>query len=614
MKDAELAWGLLNRQDKRRFWALLALMLVNGSLEICGIGLIFPYIGIIGDPELIHRNVWLEKFYQLARLTTFNQLVVLLSALLLGVFIFKNCYGLFLQRRLLRFAMLKQLDLGKMQMVTCVLRPYEYFLSHNSSAIVRNLTSSIPNVCNGVIVPWLNLLTDMFMVIGVLALIIFVQPLAALIAIGVAGPLSWLLFSACKNRILKYGTEQNSEYRAVVKHSTETLQGIKEIKASGRGGYFVDRYVESASRYLRALQHYSFLVVVPRSSLEVIMVGTVTLVVLIMLFFSKTPIQQVVPLLAVYATAAVRVMPSFNRIIMSMNGIRFYRASTQEVMSEYREGQVLTAEQPSRSPVDASAWQFRQSVELREVDFQYSGSREAIFNRLSLRIKRGESVAFIGRSGSGKSTLVDLILGLLEPAAGVIAVDGRDIRTDLEAWQQQVGYIPQQIYLMDDTLKRNVALGVADAAVDLEQLDRVLKMADLQEFVSGLPRGTETMLGEHGVMLSGGQRQRIGIARALYRQPSLLIMDEATSALDNISERKVIEAISTLSGSVTVIMVAHRLSTVKYCNQIYLLEKGRIVDFGDYAHIEERHPYFINPAGEANKPMPSDVQLLGRSR
>lgn len=598
MQDAKLAWELFDRHDKHRFWALLVFMLVNGGLEMCSMGLIFPYIGIIGDPGLMRRNVLLGKIIGFLGLTNFNHLIVFLSLLLLGLFIFKNLFGLFLQNLLLRFALQKQLALCRMQMNTCIIRPYEYFLTHNSADVVRNLTNAIPNVCTGVILPWLNVLTEVFLMTGVLTLIIYVQPVAALIAIGVVGPLAFVLFKACRQRTLGYGNEQNLQYRSMLKHSAETLQGIKEIKASGRGKYFVDRYLKSTYHFLLAGRRYSFMVNVPRAFLEVTMIGAITLVVLVMLYFTHERIQQVVPLLALYAAAAVRVMPSFNRIITAMNGIRFSQASLSEVVSEYREGLRLDAAQiPDKDSAAERTWVLRQAVELRDIVFRYAGAGETLFDGLSLRIRQGECVAFIGRSGSGKSTLVDLILGLLSPESGVVEVDGHGICSDLSAWQRQVGYVPQQIYLVDDTLLRNVALGVADEDIDLERLRNVIAMADLKNYVDELPQGLATLVGEQGVMLSGGQRQRIGIARALYRQPSLLIMDEATSALDNISERKVIEAISALGKSVTVIMVAHRLSTVRYCDQVYLLDKGRVVDFGDYDHIAERHPYFINPGG-----------------
>ena len=608
MQSAKLAWELLDRGDKRRFWVLLVLMVINGGLEMCGMGLVLPYIGIIGDPGLIHRNASLEGVYRFLGLANFNQFVVLLSFLLFGMFLFKNAFGLFLQNLLLRFAFLKQLDLGRMQMRICIVRPYEYFLTHNSADIVRNLTSSIPSVCAAVIVPWLTLLTDLVMTAGLLVLIVYIQPVAALAAIGVIGPLSYLIFRACRHRVLHYGTEQNREYRAMVKHSTEALQGIKEIKASGRGDYFVDRYLESSRLYLRAMRLFSFVGNVPRAVLETAMVGAITLVVLVMMWVAKGQLQNAVPLLAVYAAAGVRVMPACNRMIIALNSIRFHTSTLEIVSAEVRESQRLNADE--RAPAKTAQMPFQRALDLDEIGFRYEGSSEMLFDGLSLRINRGESVAFIGRSGSGKSTLVDLILGLLSPLSGTVKVDGREISEDPGPWQKQVGYIPQQIYLVDDTLARNVALGLTESEMDLDRLRRVIAMADLQDLVNDLPLGLDTLIGEHGVMLSGGQRQRLGIARALYRQPSLLIMDEATSALDNISERKVIEAISALGDSVTVIMVAHRLSTVKYCDRVFLLDKGRIIDSGNYEKIAERHPYFINPAGGSANPATESIHLV----
>ena len=429
-----------------------------------------------------------------------------------------------------------------------------------------------------------------------------------MVALGVTGPLAYLLFRVCKQQILRYGEDQNKEYRTMVKHSTEALQGIKEIKASGRGDYFVDRYLQSARLFLRALRLNNFLSAMPRAALEVMMIMAITLVVLVVLYFSHDQIQKIVPLLAVYAAVAVRVLPAINRIIMAMNGIRFNHASLLVVAAEQRESERLNAMQVAPAQrAQGPARRFQRAVELQEIGFRYAGSSETLFAGLSLTIKRGESVAFIGRSGSGKSTLVDLILGLLDPVSGAVKVDGESVRDALPAWQQQVGYIPQQIYLVDDTLAHNVALGISETEIDSARLNEVIAMADLQELINELPQGLNTVVGEHGVMLSGGQRQRIGIARALYRRPALLIMDEATSALDNISERKVIQAISALGDSVTVIMVAHRLSTVRYCDQVYLLERGRIADSGDYEHIAERHPYFINP-GKSTKPAQHSTQ------
>jgi len=359
-----------------------------------------------------------------------------------------------------------------------------------------------------------------------------------------------------------------------IQHLQQGLGGAKDVKLLGREGDFLAQYHLHHAQSARVGELQSTLQQLPRLWLELLAVGGLALLVFVMLG-RGVELTSIVPTLGLFAAAAFRLMPSVSRVLASVQAVRY----AMPVINTLHEELKLAAPEPAIRTTDQGR-RFYREIRLTDVAYSYPGADTPALHGLTLAIKKGESVGFIGSSGSGKSTLVDVILGLLPPSNGSVLVDGQDIQEQLRTWQDQIGYVPQSIYLTDDTLRRNVAFGIPDEHIDDAAVQRAIRDAQLEEFVGGLPNGVESIVGERGIRLSGGQRQRIGIARALYHDPSVLVMDEATSALDATTESGVMEAVTALRGSKTILIVAHRLTTVGQCDRIYRLESGTVVAEG----------------------------------
>jgi ABC-type multidrug transport system fused ATPase/permease subunit len=353
------------------------------------------------------------------------------------------------------------------------------------------------------------------------------------------------------------------------------------VKLLGREAEFLAQYGTHNAQSARVAQHQAALMHIPRLALEILAVGGLAALVFAMVAQGRG-MASIAPTLGLFAAAAFRLMPSVNRILNSLNGIRYCAPAVGTVHEELK----LKAGMP---PVErrhaAEGLRFKSEIRMTGLAYSYPGAATPALSGIEMTVRKGEAVGFVGASGAGKSTLVDVLLGLFAPGAGMVLVDGRNIAGDLRAWQDQIGYVPQSIYLTDDTVRRNVAFGLANDEIDDAAVERALRAAQLHDFVASLPQGVETMVGEKGVRLSGGQRQRIGIARALYHDPGVLVLDEATSALDTATERGVMQAVAALHGSKTIVIVAHRLSTVEQCDRLYQLERGRVVAEGTPAEL-----------------------------
>jgi ATP-binding cassette subfamily C protein len=370
-------------------------------------------------------------------------------------------------------------------------------------------------------------------------------------------------------------------YQAV----NQGLGSVKEIKVLGREFYFVERFRQASLDTAVFRIREGTVSQVPQLFLEAIVVAGLVLVVVVLLQRS-TSLDQLAPVLSVFALAAFRLIPSINKIVGCAAQIKASAVAVDDVADELGRSAVS---QPTAPPQALSAFAFRDCLTIDQLSYRYPGGRSAVLSGVELVIRRGESIALVGPSGAGKTTLADVILGVLQPMAGRILVDGRDVTSDLRGWQTKIGYVPQSIYLTDDTLRRNIALGLPDELIDATQLADAIKLAHLDAVIEQLPEGLDSLVGEHGVRLSGGQRQRVGIARALYHRPEMLVLDEATSALDNVLEREVSQAIATLGGQITMIIVAHRLSTARQCDRVVLMKAGRVEASGRFHDLVERN-------------------------
>jgi ABC-type multidrug transport system fused ATPase/permease subunit len=419
----------------------------------------------------------------------------------------------------------------------------------------------------------MQLVTESLVVLGLSVLLLLVEPVGALIVVSVIGAAAWLFHRLTRNHIERWGKERLFHDGFRFQHLQQGLSAVKDVKLLGREEEFLAQYRRHNKLSARAARLQSTIQQLPRLWLEVLAVAGLAALVLVMLGQGRD-IGTILPTLAVFGAAAFRLMPTVNRMISSVQSLRYGLSVIDTLYEEFK------LYVPVPSSVVREKLSFEDALEVENVWFKYSGASEPSIQNLSVMIRKGESIGFIGPSGAGKSTLIDLLLGLLEPDSGEIKLDGTNILNALRSWQDQIGYVPQSMFLTDDSLRRNVAFGLAEEQIDEAAVWRALRAAQLDGFVQTLPDGLDTVVGERGVRLSGGQRQRIGIARALYHDPSVLVLDEATSSLDTMTENSVMQAVRSLKGSKTIIIVAHRLSTVEYCDRLYRLESGKVVEQG----------------------------------
>jgi ABC-type multidrug transport system fused ATPase/permease subunit len=458
-------------------------------------------------------------------------------------------------------------------------QPFTFHLQRNSATLIRNSQNSA-SVMSGTIDPILSIAADALVTTGMMVLLLVIEPKGTIITILVFALSSIALRRFSSRRIRLWGEAQNFHKGMIIQHLQQGFGGVKDVKILGRENYFVNQYSDHLDGNANVLRRFSLAQAVPRFGLEILMmIGLASLVSTMVL--SGQELTGILPVLGLFGAAAFRLLPAVNRSILSAQTINLNRPLVDGVAADLGLS-ISTTSTPSVHSHLAS------SISVRDLSFSYEMTSTQALAGVSIDIARGEAVGLVGPSGSGKSTLVDILLGLLEPTSGRVLVDGSDIHDNLRGWQDQIGYVPQSIFLTDDTLLRNVAFGLPKDQIDNDAVKSAIRSAQLEDFVASLPDGLDTIVGERGVRLSGGQRQRIGIARALYNNPDVLVLDEATSSLDTETEHGVMQAVQALQGEKTVIIVAHRLSTVEYCDRLYRLENARIVDEGTFSEVTSR--------------------------
>jgi ABC-type multidrug transport system fused ATPase/permease subunit len=450
-------------------------------------------------------------------------------------------------------------------------QPYTFHLQRNSAELVRNVTGEV-GIFTSVLNSALLLFSEILVLLGIAVLLLLVEPLGALIVVVVLGVAAWGFHRITRERISRWGVERQLHDGLRIQHLQQGLGGAKDVKLLGRESDFLTQFRTHNTKSARVWKLQSTLQNFPRLMFELLAVTGLAILVLTMLSQGRG-MASIIPTLGLFAAAAFRLMPSANRVLGAIQALRY----SLPVVNTLDEEMKLISHDPLLKK-DEEVNSFKSEIHLKNVTYNYPGAASSALDDVTLTVLKGESVGLIGSSGSGKSTLVDVILGLLTPNSGQVEVDGHDIQQNLRRWQDQIGYVPQTIYLTDDTLRRNVAFGLATEQIDDIAVNRAIKAAQLEEFVAALPEGLNTIVGERGVRLSGGQRQRIGVARALYHDPNVLVLDEATSALDGATEFGVMEAIKALQGSKTILIVAHRLSTIEHCDRLYKFEAGKLVE------------------------------------
>ncbi|ASK64449.1 ABC transporter [Virgibacillus phasianinus] len=553
------------------------MMIIAALFETVGIGLIVPFVGIITNPNIIQEQAVLSNIYELFNFQSTTSFVIFSVIVLLSIFVLKNLYLLLFNYAQFRVILNQQVKLSGELFKEYLTKPYTFHLQRNTADLLRNVNGEVSRVFQGIIMSGFQLFTEILVTTCILVLLLVTAPVATIVASILLGGSVFLFFAILRKKISLLGKEQQKVSGTMIKWVNQGLGASKEVKVSGKENFFIKAYKGQSqikannSRYMKMLEQ------VPRLFIETLLVSIVLITMLIVVF-QGTSTSQIVSTMALFTMAAFRLMPSITRVVALTTTIRY----SQPALSVVYEDLFMNTEESINSKKDFASINkgkktYTDSIKLNGVSFRYPNQLENSIKDVSLTIPIGQSVAFIGESGAGKTTLVDIILGLFRPESGSVLVDGKNLHEQKSIWQQKIGYIPQAIFLSDDTIRGNVAFGINDNQIADEEVWRALEQAQMKEFVEALPERLETTVGERGVRLSGGQRQRIGIARSLYHNPEILFMDEATSALDNETEKEIMKAIDGLKGEKTLIIIAHRLSTIENCDIVFEINNGGLV-------------------------------------
>jgi ABC-type multidrug transport system fused ATPase/permease subunit len=591
MRETVRKLNALLTPAQRRRWLLLApLLCLTGVVETVATGLVFLLIKIASEPTFGLRAPGLGRILAYFPGAGGRGIVLGYGAFLAAFFVCRSLLLLVVKYVEARAVADTIAGLSARVLESYLAAPFAVHLRHSSSELAYDATSAVDRAVEQGMGSFVQIVAELLVSLG---LAVFLIAMAPLVTLGTAFALVLMAGTALrvtKRSSRRWGRQREDLSRQAQKDVQQSLGGIRELKVLGRERSFLESFAALGRRLARMRQRHQTLMAVPRLAIETIFVCCVVLI----MALAQTRHDGgsgIVPLLGLYAYAGFRMIPSANRLIFQVDVIRgAARAIAQlhEHLSEFGGGARLEASADEGRP----ALKFEQALVLDRVSFGYEGGHSAVLTEVSAVIRRGESVAVVGATGAGKSTLIDLVLGLLHPTSGRITVDGVDIQTARRAWQSRIGYVPQAAFLFEDSIRKNVALGIPLAEIDEERLREALRMAQLADFVATLPEGLDTLVGERGVRLSGGQRQRVAIARALYHQPEMLVFDEATAALDNQTEREVTRAIEGLKGRKTVLIIAHRLTTVRRCDSLLFLREGRVHAAGSFDRLLEDSPEF----------------------
>jgi len=588
---------LLPKGDGLKVVVLFFMMLIAAVLEIAGIGMIPAFVAIVAVPEKVLEYELIEPVLTFLNIANAQDLLIWGSGLLVLVFIFKSAYLIIFAYVEARFLLNRKFKISRRMMSTYMQAPYTFHLGRNSSEIVRNIIGEVNILINRVIQGFLRMGKDGVMTLTILLSLLYFEPIITLVVIMLSGvgAGSFILFT--QKKMKKLGIEELEHRNQMMKAVYQGINGLKDARVLNREAEFIHQYSSEALKSTRINTYTRFIQQMPRPIVEVSAVLGMMLISVLMVW-QGPPMAAIIPTLTLFAMATVRLMPAVQSISSMYTSLQYNIASLYPLYDDLKLLENDTKEfQADRRKTKKINLQDK--IEVKELYYSYPESSEQALRGISVAIPKGQAVAFVGESGAGKTTIVDLLLGLLKPAKGEITVDGKDIFENLSGWQRNIGYIPQSIFLADDTLRKNIAFGLPEKEIDDKKVKRALKSAQLDKLLESLPEGLETIVGEHGTRLSGGQRQRVGIARALYHNPEVLVMDEATSALDNITEQQVTAAIESLMGERTIVIIAHRLTTVMNCDRLYLMENGEIIEEGTYNELVQKSIQFREMALEA---------------
>ena len=556
---------LITRRQRLGLVLLAILLLLGMVMEVFGLGILLPAITLILDPDIINKNEYFGSISDYLGLDSHLKFVFYFLAIVLIIYLIKTLFLIFLTFKQNRFLNNINAYISNLLFEKYLRAPYSFHLSRNSTSLIKNLQVEViyfQVYCLAL----LTIVIESGLVVAVIATLIYIEPVGA-ISVGLFfGVLSYLFYSIFKVKLKGWGSYREKLDEQISKITIESLSVIKELNVLGKQNFFIELFSKLNYSKSRISSNHATISQLPRFYLELISIVGLVGFIFIMLLKGENP-NSLITILGVFVAATFRLIPSLNRILAAFQNLKYYNKTIGLLYSEIQTNNLVVEE-------ETFDFKFKNEIVFENVNFKYSLENDLIFNSLNFKIKKGQTIGLIGNSGSGKSTFVDILIGLLKPTSGQILVDSQDISKSISSWQKKIGYFSQDIHLIDDSILNNIALGVEKDEINLDSIEKCLESAQLKSFIEQLPNGINTKVGDKGVQISGGQKQRIGLARALYYNPEILILDEATSSLDNETENEVMKAIELLSDNKTIIIIAHRLSTLNFCDQVFELKNS----------------------------------------
>ena len=582
----------LTKGQHKSLIVMTFLFLFISIVEVFGTGIVGPFIAVATNPDLIKTNYWLSIVYRQFEFSSAQNFTFALGSIVIIAFYIKAFLSFNAQKFVFQFGYTLKGDLSAKLLKAYLAAPYSFHLRINSATLIQNVIGTTDNVCIGVVMPLLTSISNATVILALTLLLIQASPMA-LVMIALLLPIVIGLIESLRSRLAFWSKEGWGASAEMIRILNHGLGGLKETRVIGCESYFEQQMKQQTKRYannLTLVQGYGNL---PRFAIEAFMITFIVGFTLLFLYLNQGQEQNLTAILGIFALASIRLLPAISNLVGNINTFRANTFAIDKLFADLKEiegERIAITDSRDRSKnlsssADRSPLLFRKEIVFDKITFQYPESSTKSLDKISLTIKKGESIGLIGKSGAGKTTLVDVLLGLFTPGSGDITVDGVSVYDNLRDWQNIIGYVPQSIFLIDDTLERNIAFGVPDGLIDRHRLTKAIEMAQLSEVVAQLPNGIKTVVGERGLLLSGGQRQRVGIARVLYHEREVLVFDEATAALDTETERLITEATKALSGTKTIVIIAHRLSTIEHCDRIYQIDGGQILRSGNYQEV-----------------------------
>jgi ATP-binding cassette, subfamily B, bacterial PglK len=577
---------ILTRREQILFMVLLCAITAMAFMQTIGVASIMPFIALILDPSIIFEQRWLLLIYDGLNFESTNSFIIFTGIVMFVIIFLSNAISAFTIWLKVKISYMNNHRLSRSLMEKYLSMPYHYFLNQNSSELIKNVLSEIDQLTQDFLLPLLEVVSKALLVLFILLVLFWVNIYLSLFVFFIIGGIYIIIYWRVNHKLERLGHERWKTNKLRYKITNEAFGGVKELKVLNREGYFLNEYSSASLKHVRSKSLSEVIGKLPRFALEAVAFGGIIVYSLILLL-TQDDARHVIPMVGLFAFAGYRLMPAMQDIFSSFAAMRYSQSAFDRIHHDIVSG--LQYDQLNKNKANdlPESLIFQKSIRLENISYNYPNSRFPVICNIDLLIPYNTSVAIVGPTGAGKTTLVDIILGLLDPQNGSIFVDDHLIsKANMKNWQACLGYVPQHIYLSDDSIARNIAFGVPDSEIDLAALEQASRLANIDGFIMNeLADGFDTIIGERGVRLSGGQRQRIGIARALYHDPAVLIFDEATSALDGITEEVILDALRGIAKLKTLITIAHRLATIKECNMIYILDKGRITARGTYNEL-----------------------------